>query len=399
MDLTTEPFSQAELIYPIRYRYRSWFEPDQQIPLLVSEYLKTDEVNEEFLWFDHANQQGYRYVKQETAEEKEADLPGFVMEKVGITQGEQSLIAQSHQKRFTGNGIWDYLSLLHRLRVMELKPGQVFKLPVYNGKEVKQIQVKVEEEQLQELGWNRLAFKLSLTELRKGKARKDRSSLIWISNDEERLPLRFYTKRAFGVVDGILETGRPMMARHDAFSQKPEELQDLLRLRISPVGIKYFAKTTDIPDGFEVIKSDCTVCQVIAESRYHESPVATTKDAATVCGMGGAVSGFYEIAPDVADGTRNVGAWAKTVEATRKLAQNRMSIKTGTFEALGVAPLKSMSVEPDVVQVWGSPVQMLYRRHAGEKDPFVSKAESQQAYCPQIAGQRLLYDYEVRGLT
>ena len=92
------------------------------------------------------------------------------------------------------------------------------------------------------------------------------------------------------------------------------------------MGIKYFTKAADVPKDFEVMESPCTVCQVIAKARYHETAVATTRDAATVCGLGGAVSGFCEVAPDVADGSRNVGAWAKTVEATMKLAQNRMTI-------------------------------------------------------------------------
>ena len=148
------------------------------------------------------------------------------------------------------------------------------------------------------------------------------------------------------------------------FSELGKEMESLLRLKISPIGIKYFAKATDIPEEFEVMKSDCTVCQVIGKARYHETGVATTKDAATVCGLGGAVSGFYDVAPDVADGSRNVGAWAKTMEATRKLAQNRMTIEKGKFEAFGVAPLKGMSVEPDIVQVWGSPVQMLHLIYA-----------------------------------
>ncbi len=31
----------------------------------------------------------------------------------------------------------------------------------------------------------------------------------------------------------------------------------------------------------------------------------------------------------------------------------------GEFQAFGAAPLKNMSIEPDIVQVWGTPVQML----------------------------------------
>ena len=143
------------------------------------------------------------------------------------------------------------------------------------------------------------------------------------------------------------------------FSELALELEGLLRLKISPVGIKLFPKMSDIPKEFEVIKTTCSVCQIIAKARYHETGVATTKDAATACGLGGAVLGLYDVAPDVADGTRNVGAWAKTVEATKKLAQDRMMIEKGRFEAFGVAPLKTMTVEPDIVQVWGTPVQML----------------------------------------
>jgi len=150
----------------------------------------------------------------------------------------------------------------------------------------------------------------------------------------------------------------------DNFSELGQEIESLLRLKISPIGIKYFPKVDDIPKEFELMESVCAVCQVIGMARYHEKAVATTKDAATACGLGGAVSGLYDIAPDVADGSRNVGAWAKTVEATKKLAQDRMTIEKGKFQAFGVAPLKNMPIEPDVVQVWGTPVQMLQLAYA-----------------------------------
>jgi uncharacterized protein (DUF169 family) len=148
------------------------------------------------------------------------------------------------------------------------------------------------------------------------------------------------------------------------YAKLGQELQSLLRLKIAPIGIKFFPRTSDIPRDFEVMSETCVVCQVIAKARFHEKAVASTKDAATVCGMGGAVLGLFDIAPDVADGTRNVGRWAKTVEATKKLAQNRMMIEKGKFEAFGVAPLKIMSVEPDVIQVWGTPAQMLQLAYA-----------------------------------
>ncbi|MCF8143956.1 MAG: DUF169 domain-containing protein [Deltaproteobacteria bacterium] len=143
------------------------------------------------------------------------------------------------------------------------------------------------------------------------------------------------------------------------FAELASELEGLLRLKISPVGIKLFPKRSDIPMEFEVISATCAVCQIIGKARYHETGVATTRDAVTACGLGGAVLGFYDAAPDVADGTRNEGAWAKSVAASKKLAQDRMMIEKGRFEAFGAAPLKKMTVEPDIVQVWGTPVQML----------------------------------------
>ena len=41
------------------------------------------------------------------------------------------------------------------------------------------------------------------------------------------------------------------------------------------------------------------------------------------------------------------------------MAQDRMTIEKGKFQAFGVGPLKNMAIEPDVVQVWGTPIQML----------------------------------------
>ena len=219
MELSTEPFSMVEMFYPIRYRYRSWFEPDQQTPLLVTEYLETDEVSEEFLWFDRENQQGYRYVKRESPKEGGTTPPDFLLDKAGIRQSDRSLMVNSHQKSFNGNEVWDYLSMLHRLRFLKLKPGQVIELPLYNGKEIKQFRVEVAKGKLEEAGWNRSAYELSLTEVRKGKDTKGMTTLIWVSDDDERLPLRFYTKRAFGAVDGILETGRPLAAKRARFSK------------------------------------------------------------------------------------------------------------------------------------------------------------------------------------
>ncbi|MDD5289059.1 MAG: DUF169 domain-containing protein [Dehalococcoidales bacterium] len=143
------------------------------------------------------------------------------------------------------------------------------------------------------------------------------------------------------------------------FKELAQELDSLLRLKISPIGFKLFRKTSEIPEDFEKIRIVCTLCQAIGMARYHEKAVVTTRDTATACAMGGASLGFYAPPPDVLDGTRNAGIWAEDTKATKKIASNRTFIPRGKFEAVGIAPLKMMSVEPDVVQIWGTPVQIL----------------------------------------
>jgi hypothetical protein len=40
-----------------------------------------------------------------------------------------------------------------------------------------------------------------------------------LSDDDERLLLRFYAERTFGAMEGILETGRPLGTKDDGLSE------------------------------------------------------------------------------------------------------------------------------------------------------------------------------------
>jgi uncharacterized protein (DUF169 family) len=128
------------------------------------------------------------------------------------------------------------------------------------------------------------------------------------------------------------------------FSKLGEELDDLL---------------DNIPNEFEILKDDVMVCQVVGTARYYETPVAATKETATACSMGGASIGLYSAPENLVDGTRNAGAWAEDATAAKRLMEDRVLIKVGTFEAFGVCPLNTMTVTPDVIQAFGTPEQML----------------------------------------
>jgi len=78
---------------------------------------------------------------------------------------------------------------------------------------------------------------------------------------------------------------------HD-FNQIGEELDRILRVRTTPLGLKYFEDENDLPEAFEKIEQQITICQLIGMARYHEKAVYTTGDLATACAAGGALQGF-----------------------------------------------------------------------------------------------------------
>lgn len=139
------------------------------------------------------------------------------------------------------------------------------------------------------------------------------------------------------------------------YAELSQELMQLLRLRTVPVGIRLFHRRWDIPEAFEMVEEECSVCQVIGLARYFEKAVAATKEELTACPVGCFSLGMCEL-PDRLD--ESAGKWGKTPEAGLKQVRDRMAIEKGRFEAIGVAPLGTMSVEPDVVQIWGWPYHM-----------------------------------------
>ncbi len=145
----------------------------------------------------------------------------------------------------------------------------------------------------------------------------------------------------------------------DAYHRIGAELDRILRVRTTPLGLKYYENESDIPGSFEKIEQQITICQLVGTARYHEKGVYTTGDLATACAAGGALQGFFDVPQDLADGTRCAGWFAKDIKATQKIFADRMTIEPGKFKALAVAPLSTIPVEPDVVQIFGNPHQML----------------------------------------
>lgn len=150
------------------------------------------------------------------------------------------------------------------------------------------------------------------------------------------------------------------------YAELSQELMKLLRLRTLPVGMKFSERVEDIPTDFQMIEQeDVAVCQVIGKARYDEKAVAAAGEKLYGCPVGCYSVGMCDAPPSLDD---SAGKWGKNPEAGMKQALDRMVMERGKFKAMGAAPLEIISVEPDVVQIWGMPYQMLNLAYANSWD-------------------------------
>jgi hypothetical protein len=219
LQLTTEPYQKAELFYPVRLHYRSWLDAGDLHPLVAVKSLKTRDEKEELFWFDYDTGQAHHYQSGESTK-REGDRPPKSLQGITALSDEQwGDLLQVHQVSFGGIEALDYISFLHRLRTMPLASGTRIVISAFDGKKINAYHAKVDQERLVRAGWNRPALRVSLWEIDSKSGKKSGKVDLWLSDDDERLPLRFYAERTFGAMEGILETGRPLGSGDEGFSE------------------------------------------------------------------------------------------------------------------------------------------------------------------------------------
>jgi hypothetical protein len=223
LQLTTEPYRKAEMIYPVRLNYRSWLDARKLHPLVAVKLLKTKEHKAELMWFDHNQGEGFNY--QSGASKEKGKVSGrppplSLKQTTALPDEQWDNLLETHRVPFNGAEALDYISMLHRLRAMPLKPGEQHDFSTFTGDELNAYRVKVDRERVIRAGWNLPAFKVRMWELdpKSGKTKGDEVDL-WLSDDDKRLLVRFYAERAFGAMEGILETGRPQSEEDAGFSE------------------------------------------------------------------------------------------------------------------------------------------------------------------------------------
>ena len=103
----------------------------------------------------------------------------------------------------------DYMSLLHSMRRLPAEVDKWYDFTVFSGKKLEFYRVHVDKQRLIRRGWNRDTLHLTLYEYDPEKEKLKDEIQAWLSDDDQRLMLRFYAERAAGALEGILDTGRP----------------------------------------------------------------------------------------------------------------------------------------------------------------------------------------------
>jgi hypothetical protein len=220
MSLSTEHYKKAELIYPVRLDYRSWLEEDTLRPLLAAKRMRTDKQKRELFWYDRDALKGYHYQlpKKQGAEARPTPPVNLLKQRV---LGEEDWSELQENKRFSlaQAPVIDYMGMLHQLRWLPAEPDQWFDFTIFTGKKEIAYRVKVERERLVRLGWDRETLHLRLYEVNPKKNKLEDEVELWISDDEQRLLLRFYADSTAGALEGILETGRPENGHNEGMSE------------------------------------------------------------------------------------------------------------------------------------------------------------------------------------
>ncbi len=220
LQVTTEPYTKAELLYPLRFDYRSWLEQQTLQALMASKYLVTGKTKREFFWYDPEQRQGYNYKTPDGKDTKPGKTPpDRLLQVASLSDPDWSGLQESLSIDLERPAVVDYLGMLYRMRRIPSNPEEWYEYTVFSGKKLLTFRVQVEKEHLVRRGWDLDTLHLRLFEYDPDKDKLEESVQLWLSDDDQRRLLRFYAESTAGALEGILETGRPDNGHNEGLAE------------------------------------------------------------------------------------------------------------------------------------------------------------------------------------
>ena len=166
-----------------------------------------------------------------------------------------------------------------------------------------------------------------------------------------------------------------------------ERLVRYLRLYTHPVGVKLYKDRSLVPR--RARKETRNICQFISQARYQDR-ISVGYAESIMCAIGASCLGLIKTPEVFTSGKAAVGRYCKNASVGKKFFENTFKIGDSgkQYDAVLIGSLRRLSVEPDVVVVYGQPVQIMRLIHAhvydtGEKISADTVAEA--AVCSSIA--------------
>ncbi len=149
----------------------------------------------------------------------------------------------------------------------------------------------------------------------------------------------------------------------EIYQQYGKKLDELLRLSNFPLAIKLVETEEEIPEGckrpFKDLKLQNFVCQNFKIARTYGWTIAITEKDCN-CKIARGIYGWDPITPESLKFANkfSVGLYSKDAETSNKWFETLHLLKC-KYAGLVISPLARTKVEPDVVQIYGFPAQIM----------------------------------------
>jgi uncharacterized protein (DUF169 family) len=143
-------------------------------------------------------------------------------------------------------------------------------------------------------------------------------------------------------------------------------LSTYIRPLTFPVAIKMLKSEDEIPEKtrrpFQHLKKKIAICQGIGMSRKLGWAVAMGKEDMQ-CSLGAAPFGFFKNIDFFDEGNLAAGMFAVSAEAGKKEEDLIDRFDHGTYSHILAAPLNRAAFDPDLIQIYGNPAQIMRLIH------------------------------------
>ena len=187
---TSERHPFVETIYPIRYRFRSWYRRDGS-GVLAAEYLEDGNPADREHKLIYLDRPERPFVTRRLEQTNSPDLSS-------LERGDYRSPSSEAIRR-----IFDRLGLLQFVRGLELFPGREIEATVSNGSELMRYLIRVESEgpiKVADRSWR--AFKLRFDGLSEDKQGREkhvhRPVFIWLGTEPGHIPLLVESRHSLG---------------------------------------------------------------------------------------------------------------------------------------------------------------------------------------------------------